>query len=100
MSAPTHIFDKYTDDKVTIDFLIRQIQIETCDPVNTTCANQATQWAVYKSGLWPMCRTHGKLGSGKGIEHVMAIIDKDGLHVADGDNIDDLLSTDDGRDRA
>ena len=100
MSAPTHIFDKYADDKAPIDFLIREIQNETCDPVNTTCSNRATQWAVYKSGLWPVCLTHGKLGSGEDIGHVRAIIDKDGLHVADGDNIDDLLSTDDGRDRA
>ena len=101
MSVPTHIFNKLANARVSIYFLMREIRNKTCYPFYTTCANPATKWAVYKSGLWPACRIHSRLGSGDGINRVMAVIDKDGLHVADGDNIDDLLSTDnDGSDKA
>ena len=101
MSVSTHIFNKLANARVSIYFLIREIQNKTCYAFYAQCTNKATKWAVYKSGLWPACQIHSKLGSGDGINHVMAIIDNDGLHVADGDNIDDLLSTDhDERDKA
>ena len=91
MTGPTHIFDRYGCEIVSIDFLIKNIKNSQCDPIHGYCGQPATHWAVYKLGIWPVCPKHGKLGSGRGRAHIKAIIGRGGLTVAEGDNIDDIM---------
>ena len=44
MSASTHIFNKLANARVSIYFLIREIQNKTCYAFYAQCTNKATKW--------------------------------------------------------
>ena len=91
MTGKTHIFDRFGGEAVSVDFLIKDIENCHCDPIYDYCDQPATYWAVYESGIWPVCSKHGRLGSGQGRDHIKALIGREGLTVAEGDSIDDVM---------
>ena len=91
----TGIWDLGLDRYVSISSLIDIINTYQCfhDDNDKPCEKTATCFCVYTYDFFPACASHAMLKIEKYHKTVTATIDKDGLHVLEGENIDEVLST-------
>ena len=92
MTNPSAVYDTALHGVRMITDLIEEMRHNYCGHGGTKiCGRPVTHWSMYSNGLFARCHIHGILGSGNADNHVSATVDTNGLHINDGDTIDDML---------